>query len=183
LVPTLAFGIPGSAAMAVFLGALLVIGITPGPKFLIERTDLLGIIVATMVVSNILGGLICLLFADAVSKITNVKSNYLVPAVFAFVSIGAFTMRGSIVDVWVAFLFGGVGYIMKKINFPRAALLLGLILGNIAEVNFHLSMQRYGIQFLTRPIVLILLLCIVVSLIVPYVKKARKSTGIGGGIS
>lgn len=169
LIPTLALGIPGSASTAVLLGAFLLHGLTPGPLLLTEGLEVIVVIVLALVASNLLTSVIGLVAADRLATVTRLPTVLVVPVVLAISTIGAFAVRGQFVDVVVAVLFGFVGYLMLVADISRVALIIGIVLGGIAEENFHRSLQisegSYAI-FVTRPgsIALIVVLLVVVSL-------------------
>lgn len=163
LLPTLAFGVPGSAAMAILLGAFLILGVDTGPKMLNENLPLTFMMAWDLAIGNIFVALACLLLAPVLIRVAYVKSSYLVPSVMCVMLVGAYAVRGSFADVVVAIVFSIVGYVMKKYDFPRASVILGLVLGRIFEVNLHISNQLFGWTFfLNRPISLIILAIIVV---------------------
>ena len=157
LVPTLAFGIPGSEAMAILLGAFILHGLAPGPEMLTKNIDTVFIIIWTIVISNLLATGIGLSFAGRLAKLTYLPGYILAPLIFIISMLGAFGLRQNMGDVILAFTFGIFGYYMKKFRYSRAALIIGLILGEIVERNLYVSLQAYGPWFFTRPISLILI--------------------------
>lgn len=169
LIPTLSLGIPGSASTAVLLGAFLLHGLTPGPLLLSEGLDVIVIILLALVGSNVLTSAIGLLAADRLATVTRLPTTLIVPVVLSIGAIGAFAVRGQFADIVVAAAFAVVGYLMLVADVSRVALIIGLVLGEIAEENFHRSLQiadgSYGV-FLARPgsIALVVVLLIVLSL-------------------
>jgi len=164
LLPTLGFGIPGSSSMAILLGAFLIIGVKPGPEMLGTNLNLVFVMVATLVFANIIGAIIGLLSAGTLARITNVRASLLVPSVLVLTCIGAFAVESSMGDVVATFILGIVGYVMKIKHYPRAVLLIGFVLGKIAELNLHLSIQIFGPDFFLRPIALVLLIITIITL-------------------
>jgi len=156
LVPTIAFAIPGSASMAILLGAFLIHGLEPGPELLKSRLDITFSLVWTLVFANVLAAGLLLLWGNQIAKATFVKGHLIVPAVILFVFMGAWTNSNVIGDWITLILFGFVGYIMRLGGWPRPPLILGLILGPIMENALQLSVRIHEFEWVTRPIVLIL---------------------------
>jgi len=167
LIPTLAFGIPGSAEMAVFLGLLVLHGLDPGPMLLIEHEGVMFSLIVALTISCIIATVIGLAITRWLSLITLVNVHILVPAVIAVSLVGAYSLNGKIEDVVMAAVAGILGYQMIKFRFPRVTLVIALVLGDLAERSFHQTMQIADNDwsiFVTRPISLILLLLVFVSL-------------------
>jgi len=173
-VPTLGFGVPGSSAMAIMLGALLVLGVNPGPELLNERPEILYGIIWICAFSNFAAGLFGIFIARYLAAMTFIRGSLLVPPVLVFVTLGAYAYRNTYVDVVVVLCFGLLGWAMKKYRYPRPALILGLVLGRLAEKNLQLSLDIYGKDFIFRPICFGLLLVILASIIWPQIRKAGK---------
>ncbi|MDP2643618.1 MAG: tripartite tricarboxylate transporter permease [Desulfobacterales bacterium] len=163
LVPTIAFGIPGSGSMAILLGALLIVGITPGAPLLNEKLNITFAMVWTLAIANVLGAAVMFLLANKLSKITFLEGSLIAPIVLSICFIGAYMTTNSIGDIIVALVLGFIGFEMKRLNYSRAALLLGLVLGRIVEQNLFLSLRLFGGSFAVRPITLVL---IVISVLV-----------------
>jgi len=153
LLPTLAFGIPGSAGMALLMGAFLIVGIEPGPLFLKEHADIAFSLASTIMFANIIGALIMMLLARQLSGVSFVRGSILGPIVLILVVAGSFCSRQDMLDVVFTFVFGGLGYAMKVCKFNRPALFLGYILGPMAERYYSLSEMIYCVSsFFLRPI-------------------------------
>ena len=178
LIPTVAFGIPGSAAMAILLGAFLIQGLRPGMDMLDKYLTLTFSMVWTMVVANVITVAASLLFLNQLAKLTSVRGTLLIPFILFLAFIGAFTEHNNIGDLITLLLFGGLGYLMVRCSWPRAPLVLGFVLGEIAETNFYISTTRYGLSWLYHPVVLILMVLTVVFVFYPhlryYLKQAEK---------
>lgn len=144
LVPTLALGIPGSGTTAVMLAALLLHGVRPGPEFMQEFALEANVIILSLFVANI----VLLIFAFAVSKylvrIVTMPAKIIVPAILVLTVIGAYAMRSSVFDVWLMFIFGILGFVMRENNYSLIPLILGVILGPIIEGAFLRSMLVSG---------------------------------------
>jgi putative tricarboxylic transport membrane protein len=157
LVPTLAFGIPGSVSMSIILAGLTVKGIEVGPRLLIQHANLIYTMVWVLVIGNIFASLICLISAKSLAKVTFMRAAILVPIILALVGMGAIGSRGILLDIIAVSFFSFVGYTMKLYGYSRAALVVGLILGAQAERNLQLSLQAYGGLFFLRPISIIII--------------------------
>ncbi|UCG66819.1 MAG: tripartite tricarboxylate transporter permease [Deltaproteobacteria bacterium] len=176
LLPTLAFGIPGSAAMAVFLGALTLHGLDVGQDIFITHLDVVYMLIMAMLGCHMVAAVIGLLVADKVAILTRIRPTLFGPIIFVICLIGSFALRNSMGDAFMTILFGLLGYEMRKFGFSRIALILGLLLGGMAERSFRqVLMSESGIAgFFTRPISLVLFLTILILFISPYVQGYRK---------
>ncbi len=157
LIPTIAFGIPGSAAMAVLMSALMIQGMTPGPEMLTTRLDVTFSLVWMLAIANVAGALILMLLARYIARVTFIRGHFLVPVIVLFVFMGAWLANSSIGDWVVLLAFGGVGYLMKKGGVPRPPLVLGFVIGPIMEnALFITSSVHDGLEWLARPICLVI---------------------------
>ena len=164
LLPTVVFGVPGSSGMAILMGAFLILGIVPGPQMITEKLDMVWGMVFVMVIANILGVVTLFPLARYMGKLAFLRSSLLIPPILVLAGVGAFLIRGCWQDVVLALLFGFVGYGMKRWNYPRAPLILGFILGPLGEGYLHKSLGVWGLAFLGRPIVVVLLVLTILSL-------------------
>jgi TctA family transporter len=178
LVTTVAFGVPASVTMAILMGAFLIQGLVPGPPMLIpEPKGHLSVTFAmvwTIVVSNVITVAICFLFLRQLVRITEVRGALLIPFILMLIAVGAFAEKNVFEDVMIVLLFGALGWVMTRFGWPRPPLLLGLVLGPLAENKLFLSTDNYGLAWLGRPGVLVLLAVILVGLLVPLVSKRRQ---------
>jgi putative tricarboxylic transport membrane protein len=156
LVPTLAFGVPGSASMALLLGAFLMHGITPGPKLLTEQLDITYTLVWSVALANIVGAGLCFAFADQFAKIALVRAGILVPMVLSVTFIGAYQGSRDFNDLIVLVGFGLVAWLMKRLGWPRPPVILGFVLGDLIERYIFISYNRYRFEWLTHPGVMII---------------------------
>lgn len=157
LLPTLAFGIPGSASMAILLGAFAIHGVMPGPKMLEDNAVLLTTMILTVAVANVLGALICLGLTPWLARLARVPATSLVPLALVFVVIGAFYAAKDWRDLLLLVIFGMLGLVMKRLGWSRPAFALGFVLAPNLERFFFLSWQISGWSWLTQPVVLIFL--------------------------
>jgi len=179
LLPTVAFGIPGSSGMAVLLGAFLILGLVPGPTMLTEHLDIVWAFVWILVIANIAGAAIMIALAPALAKVTFLRGTLIVPLAIILAFIGSFLAEGRWENLVVAFLFGVLGYFMKRYDYPRPPLALGFVLGGLADLNLTRSLDLWGAAFITRPIVLVLLVLTCLSALIPITqyywgKRQRK---------
>lgn len=181
LIPTIAFGVPGSTTMAILLGAFLIVGLEPGPSMLTTELPLTMSFVWMIVVSNIITVAICLRFANVIAKITFVRASLMIPPIVLLVFIGAFAERNAFPDVLVMLGFGLLGIVMVRYGWPRAPLILGLILGGLAEKYLFRSIERYGGDWLLRPVVIILAVLSVASVVTGLLAERRRRQGPGDG--
>jgi len=170
LLPTLAFGIPGSAGMAVFLGALTLHGIDTGQDIFLVNMDVVYMLLISLLGCHIVAAMIGLSLADKMALLTKIRPVLFAPILFLVCLIGSFALRNSIGDVMVTLIFGLLGYEMRKFGFSRIALILGLLLGNMAELSFRQTlMTEAGVMgFFTRPISVILFILILLSVFLPF---------------
>ncbi len=178
MVPLLTLGIPGSATTAVLIGAMMIHKLTPGPQLFLTNPDVLYGIFAAMLVANIALLLIGLAGSRLWVKVTMIPKRILYVLVTCMSVIGAFAVRNSLFDVLCCFGFGLVGWILKRYNYPLAPVILGMVLGSIAETNFRRAIMMDGASvFVTRPITFILLLLALLSFIIPLLKRRRPVVG------
>ena len=174
LVPLFALGIPGSATAAVLIGAFVLHGLQPGPNLMNDQSLLVYTVIAAVVVANVLVLLIAKPFVRTVIRIINVPYHVLGPGILILSVLGAYSLRNSLFDVGVMLAFGIVGYLLDSWKFPVAPVVLGFILGPIAEDGFRrsllLSDGSYAI-FLTRPVTFSLLAIAVGFLVYPAALK------------
>ncbi|OAN81247.1 hypothetical protein A8B78_09580 [Jannaschia sp. EhC01] len=171
LVPTLAFGVPGSASMAILLGAFLIHGISPGPNMLDQDLDITFTLIWTVAVANILGAGICFLLAGQFAKVAAVRAGMLVPLVFGIMVIGAYQGARDYADLIVLVSFGALGWAMKRLSWPRAPLILAFVLGGLVENYLFISQLRYGFEWMLQPVPAVILLIIAFLLLRPLVVR------------
>ena len=185
LLPAVVFGIPGSAAIAVLLGGLILHGLNPGRELLNENLPLLFTLIFALLFANILTSAIGLASANQVAKLTRVPVQLLTPGILVVSLVGAFALRNNMGDVVIAVLFGVLGYAMIAFGYSRVAVVIALILGPIAEKAFLQSqmISDTGYWFMvSRPISIVLILLTVVSLLLPFMRARRDGAAdLGGG--
>lgn len=170
LVPTIAFGVPGSASMAILLGAFLIHGLVPGPDMLTRHLDVTYSMVWSVAIANVLGAGLCFAFSGQFAKIATLRWTLILPAVLTILYIGAYQGSRDWGDFYALLAFGVLGWTMKRLRWPRPPLILGFVLGAIIERYMFISTTRYGWEWLSRPIVAVLLILAVVGLFRPLIE-------------
>jgi len=176
LTPTMALGVPGSAVSAIMMGALILHGIQPGPLLIVEFPDLVyGVFVAFFVAHFFMLGL-QLYGIRLFVRLTRIPLYVLIPSILVLCAVGSFSVHNRFFDIWVLLIFGGLGYMMVKYKFPLAPMILGVILGPLAEVNFRRALMTEDDMalFVTRPISLAFLILAVLSLLYPFYQRYRQ---------
>jgi putative tricarboxylic transport membrane protein len=140
LLPMLALGIPGSPTAAVLLGGLLIWGLQPGPLLFIEQKDFVWGLIASMYLGNLVGLIVVLTTVPLFASILRIPFSIIAPVIVVICAIGAYTVHNAILDIWLMMLFGVVGYVFKKLDYPLAPLVLALVLGDKAEDSFRQAM-------------------------------------------
>jgi len=178
LVPLLTLGIPSSATTAILLGALLILNVRPGPLMIAERPEFFWAVVTSMYVGNVMLLILNLPLVGLWASLLRIPYTILLPLILLFTLIGAYAINNNVWDIWIMLLFGVIGYLMRKFEYPAAPVVLALVLGPLMETNFRrtlaISQGDYAV-FLTHPIAAFLLICAVLSLAWPLL--ARLFTG------
>lgn len=183
LVPTIAFGVPGSASMALLLGAFLMHGLVPGPEMLTTNLDVTYTIIWTLALANIIGAGICLFASNQLARVALVRYGVLLPVVLSVVFIGAFQGSNSWGDLYTLLIFGTIGWLMKRFGWPRPPLILGFVLGEIFERYLFISVERYGFDWLLRPAVIVIFALIIWGMYRPMKTAARTAVSSTAGFS
>ncbi|MFH1934110.1 MAG: tripartite tricarboxylate transporter permease [Pseudomonadota bacterium] len=179
LIPTVLFGIPGSAGMAVFLFALMILGINPGPDLVTTQLSFAFTMVWSLALGNIYASFLCMLLTKPIARITTLPVHYWIPFVLMVVILGAFQCTRSWGDLIGLLALSGLGWVMKRTAWPRPPLLIGFVLGGIAEKYLWISVMRYGAAWLARPIVIGVGLFIVVSVLMGLWWNRRRPQTVG----
>lgn len=175
--PTLGLGVPGSASMAVLLGAFVLHGITPGPFLFQQNLPIVTTIILALLISNVLTSLIGLGTTDYIVKITRIDVRLIAPIVIALSFFGTFALGSNVYHLFIALFFGLMGYAMIRVNMSRVPMILGVVLGPIVEENFfralRISQGDYSI-FYQSTLSIALIALTVVSLFFPIVRSKTK---------
>ena len=175
LTPLMALGIPGDITAAIMLGALLMHDIVPGPTFIKDEPALAySIYIAFFLASFIMIGMQSGVLRVFV-LVTRIKTYVLATVILTFATIGVFALHNSIEDIWTLFFFGILGFVMRQFGFPLAPMILGVVLGNIAELNLAraLAIDADPMLFFVRPWSLFFAIVAVFSMIFPIYQKHR----------
>jgi len=179
LVPTLLFGIPGSGSMAIFIGALALLGsgeIEVGPSMLKNNLDITYSIVWLLALANVVGTLICIGASGGIARLTTIPFNLLAPFLFMIIAFAAFQSSQDIMDLIALFGIGLLGIMMRRFDWSRPAFLIGFVLSNPAETYTNQAVQiaqsRFrrgfedGIDYIFSPIVIVLIIITLVSIVI-----------------
>jgi putative tricarboxylic transport membrane protein len=175
--PMITLGIPGSPTMAVIMGGLMIMGLQPGPMLFKEHVDFVWGFIGSIWVANFLGLILVLAFAPAFAAILRIKFSILMPIIIYICAIGAFAVNNRMIDIYYMIIFGVVGYLFKKLDYPIAPMVLALVLGNMAEsaVRQALIMGRGNpIIFFRPPIALPLMLLALFLFFLPTLSKWKQ---------
>lgn len=178
LLPTVAFGIPGSPDMAILLGAFVLHGLQPGPELLRSHLDLVYALLFGIGFSQFVTSGAGLIITPFLARVSLLQSRWLAPFVLTLVFVGTYMLRSNIFDVAAAVLAGMFGFVMRRYGFPLVTIAIGFILGPLAERSFQQSMQMSdgsAAIFFIRPISAVLLALGLAALIFPAVPALRRA--------
>jgi len=160
LVPMLALGVPSGPIPAILLAAMMVHGVSPGPLLIRQQPELFWGFIASMYVGNLVLLILNLPLVGLFVNVLRVPYPYLYPAILAFAILGVYAVNSSVIDVWIMLLMGALGYVLRKLDFETAPIVLGVVLAPMIEMSLRQSLAlsdgHYGI-FLERPIAVTLL--------------------------
>ena len=176
LVPTLLFGIPGSGSMAIFIGAVALLGsgqIEVGPAMLKNNLDITYSIVWLLALANVVGTILCIASSGGIAKLTTIRFTYLAPFLFMLISFAAFQSGQNFEDLLALFIAGLIGIFLRRFDWSRPAFLIGFVLSapiekfsnqafQIASFRFRESFEA-GMSYVFSPIVIVLMIITVVS--------------------
>ena len=177
LLPTVAFGIPGSASTALLLGALILHGYNPGPLFITEHMDLVWALILGLLLANIIAATVGLAGANLLARLTTLDVKYLVPTILAISLLGAYADRENLWDVLLAIGTGVFAYGLSRFGFPIVTLVIGFVMGRLAERAFAQSLQMNldPLIFFKRPVSATLFALIVLAFVVPLFRRWRRA--------
>jgi TctA family transporter len=183
LVPTVVFGVPSSAGMAILLGAFLIHGLVPGPDMVTKNLSITYSMVWSIAIANILGSGLCFLLSGQFAKLATLRYSLILPCVLCLVYIGAFEGKREWGDLYALLFFGVIGWGLKHFRWPRPPLVLGFILGSVLERYMFISIQRYGTSWMTRPVVVVMFTLAALSLFRPFLQDVKAHGGVRGMLS
>ena len=174
LVPTLAFGIPGSLLMALYIGAFMVIGVTPGPSMFRDHMDVVMLLPIIIILANLVAAAMLIIASTALIKLIYLRKGILPSVLLVTCTCGAFLIRQNWFDVLLFLGFGVLGYVSKKYDYNRSPFILGFVLGALTERYLFVTMRVHGWAFLGRPIVMGILALIILYMIITQIKERKK---------
>ncbi|MDP2357406.1 MAG: tripartite tricarboxylate transporter permease [Beijerinckiaceae bacterium] len=177
LVPTVVFGVPGSAGMAILLGAFMIHGLVPGPDMVTKNLQVTYAMVWSIALANILGAGLCFAFSGYFAKLATLRYTLILPIIMSVTYVGAFQASRNWGDLYILLMFGVFGWVMKALKWPRPPLILGLILGDIIERYLFISIQRYGVDWFARPIVIFFFSISFLALLRPFLEDVKHQGG------
>lgn len=179
LVPLLALGVPGSPTTAIMMGALIMHGLHPGPQLFAEAPSLVYAILFGVIIASLVQYLVGSLFLPLMARTVLLPDGVIAAGIMGFAILGAFAIRNLMFDVWLTLGFGAIGYVMKKLDFPVAPVILAMVLGYLVESNYRTALVSsqgdYSI-FVTDPVSLLFLILSLVSILVPL-RRAWRARG------
>jgi putative tricarboxylic transport membrane protein len=175
LVTTLLLGFPQGVVTALFIVALLAWGYLPGPEMVKKNLDIVYSVVWIQGISGVIGTLVGFVLAAQLAKLAEVRYSVMVPIIFIFVLMGAFSVNRDPIDLLVVVVFGIIGYLMRRFGYPRPAMILGLVLGGLMETYLYRSMASYGFSWLARPSVIVLLSLATISFLLTMRARLKSS--------
>jgi putative tricarboxylic transport membrane protein len=184
LIPMLTLGIPGSGTTAVMMGALLMLGLQPGPMLFQQHPNLAWGLIASMFIGNMILAIVNIPLAGVLVRVLSIPPKILYPIILGLAFVGTYAISNSIVDFYLLVIFGVMGYFMSKTKIPTAPLILAVIVGNSMEQSFRqaltISNGSYGI-FFKSTISIILFILTIVSIMYPFVRdKIKKKKSVAG---
>ncbi|HSF06537.1 MAG TPA: tripartite tricarboxylate transporter permease [Methylomirabilota bacterium] len=180
MLPMITLGIPGSPTAAVMLGGLIIWGLQPGPMLFVDKPDFVWGLIASMYTGNVIGVLMVLTLVPLFAMILRIPFAILAPLIVVICAIGSYAVHNSMIDIWYMLIFGIVGYVFKKLDYPLAPLVLALVLGDMSEnalrQSLIMSQGSLGI-FFTRPIAAVItaaaILFFALPVITPWWRRLR----------
>ncbi len=168
-ITSLAFGIPGTGSTALILIAFLAVGLQPGPAMLTTQVNFVFAVIWTLVFANIIAASLCLGLAKPISRMALWPFHAVVPIIVILCFVGAFTANYELADILMLLGFSALGFFMRQFGWPRAPILLGVVLGPIMEKYLWLSTARFGLEWLLRPgVISIFILIIGTVVLIPW---------------
>lgn len=173
LVPTLLFSVPGGPAAAIFLGALFSFGYYPGPRMITQNPDLMFLIVWSVALTSVVGAVLCFAVAPSLARLTRIPFAIIAAPLMLIMIVGAYQSTSTMGDIFMLFLLGTLGWLMKHGGWPRAPALVGFVLSGPMEQYFWLTNQIHGWSWLTRPGVLVIASFIAIPMAISLVQWIR----------
>ena len=173
LVPLLTLGLPSSATAAIMLAAFQQYGLQPGPLLFASRPDLVWTLIWALVVGNLIAVTFLLFIMRWVVLLTFVNGAVLVPFIVVMAVVGSYVSEGQWQNLVVLVVLSAIGYGLLRFNWPRAPFVIGIVLGKIAEESLHKALELWGLRFFTRPLSLVLIGLIVLTIAYAVYRNVR----------
>ncbi len=173
MLPMLTLGIPGSPTTAILLGGMVIWGLEPGPRLFTDQTEFVWGLIASLYAANLLSLLVNLAFIPAFIWVLRIPFTILAPIIFILCIVGGYAPTQDMHDVWLMLLFGVVGYLMRKLDYPMAPTVLAIVLGPLAETSLRQSLlisHGSAAIFVERPIAAAIMACALILLFLPLLK-------------
>jgi putative tricarboxylic transport membrane protein len=180
MLPMITLGIPGSPTTAILLGGMIIWGLRPGPLLFTENPEFVWGLIGSLYIANFATLVINIAFIPLFVKVLTIPFTILAPIIYILCVVGGYAPTQTMHDVWLMLLFGVVGYLLRKLNYPVAPAVLAIVLGPLAERSLRqslLSSQGELSIFVTRPISAVCILIAVGLVCYPLVRKFKKKTG------
>jgi putative tricarboxylic transport membrane protein len=177
MLPMLTLGIPGSPTTAILLGGMVIWGLEPGPRLFTEQTDFVWGLIASLYVANIFALLLNVAFIPVFMRVLRMPFTILSPVIFVLCVVGGYAPTQSMHDVWLMLGFGVVGYLMRKLDYPMAPMVLAIVLGPITEASLRQALLiSHGsvAVFFERPISAGIMACAILLFLLPILKKMKR---------
>ncbi len=177
MIPMITLGIPGSPTMAVIMGGLMIFGLQPGPMLFKEHVDFVWGLIASCWVGNIIGFFLVLAFAPIFASVLKVRFAIFMPLIIYVCAIGAYAVNNRMIDVYYMLIFGVLGYLFKKLDYPIAPMVLALVLGDMAEQAMRQALiigHGNPMIFFQPPIALPLMLAALFIFFWPVISEWKK---------
>ena len=178
LITTFALGIPGSATSAVLIGALMMQGLRPGPQLLREQIDLVYAIIVAAIIAQCFMLFFSVIIGYKATGVLGISTKYLIPLISVFCMFGTYAIRNAMFDIYLMLVFGLLGWLLKRNGYPPVAVVLGVILGPMIDSEFIRTItifpKNWFLILFTRPISLIIIFLIILSLAIPLFKINKK---------
>jgi putative tricarboxylic transport membrane protein len=180
MIPTILFGIPGSGAMGLLLGAFLMLGIYPGRSMVTTNLHLTLSMVYTLALANVMAAVLCMVATRPLARITTLKIQYVAPFILTIVLMGAYQSTRHWLDLLSLLGLAILGWFLKRYGWPRPALFVGFILGTVGERYLFISVEAFGFSWFYDPGVIVLAIIIGITLYVSFRKKPKDLSGPRG---
>ena len=177
MLPMLTLGIPGSPTTAILLGGMVIWGLEPGPRLFVDQKEFVWGLTASLYVANLFALLVNILFIPVFIWVLRMPFTVLAPVIFVLCVVGGYAPTQNMHDVWLMFLFGVVGYLLRKLDYPMAPAVLAIVLGPLAETSMRQSLiigHGSPAIFFTRPISGPIMVAALILFALPLIKVIRK---------